>query len=365
MPTAKPTTVTITVPFRNQSVGLFFFGVLQILLGLYWGLFAFFMAWRVAIGETRNWGNDSIGLPTISWAGVVFYLLPTITFIWLGIGSILARRWAWTLTVILSWLWLMLGIGMASVQVTFSPAIQHLIAMDYGKMSAEGATVVFLEHFTATIDWYVFLPLVFLAFYQRVAVRATCFWRDSHIPWTDRCPTPILATSIILASTATWIMWPLAYCCVVALRTRDNYVMWSAFMAAYHFVMSLGGMVDVTVGICLWLLVLAFSMCLALGIYCLKKAAWWGAMLLCVANMSVGAWAFTRLNAFGWCPEFFQRSHGWGGEWRYEFSGPTPADLTCVVVLLGCLMLAWLFCVRRYFTCSNKKETPGDSILLE
>jgi hypothetical protein len=32
-------------------------------------------------------------------AGMVFYLLLAVALIWLGIGSIRARRWAWTLTI--------------------------------------------------------------------------------------------------------------------------------------------------------------------------------------------------------------------------------------------------------------------------
>ena len=41
---------------------------------------------------------------------MVFYFLLAVAFIWLGIGLACARRWAWTLTVVLSWMWLLIGV---------------------------------------------------------------------------------------------------------------------------------------------------------------------------------------------------------------------------------------------------------------
>ena len=46
---------------------------------------------------------------------------------------------------------------------------------------------------------YILLPAVFLFFYHRASVRATCQRRDPQIRWTDRCPMPVLALSILLA----------------------------------------------------------------------------------------------------------------------------------------------------------------------
>ena len=43
--------------------------------------------------------------------GIALYLMLAVAFIWLGVGSIRARRWAWTLTVVLSWMWLIMGVA--------------------------------------------------------------------------------------------------------------------------------------------------------------------------------------------------------------------------------------------------------------
>ena len=42
--------------------------------------------------------------------GIVLYFVLAVALVWLGVGSIRARRWAWTLTVVLSWMWLIMGV---------------------------------------------------------------------------------------------------------------------------------------------------------------------------------------------------------------------------------------------------------------
>ena len=45
---------------------------------------------------------------------------------------------------------------------------------------------------------YVALPGLFLGLLHRESVRATCLRRDPTVTWTDRCPMPVLAMSIVL-----------------------------------------------------------------------------------------------------------------------------------------------------------------------
>ena len=111
---------------------------------------------------------------------------------------------------------------------------------------------------------YILLPGVFLVFYQRESVRATCQRRDPQIPWTYRCPMPVLALSILHASSA---------------------VLWMPLMAAYGCVMPVFGMilsgpagagdalVDIGDGLPAW------------GMYRLRMAAWWGTLLLWILGV--------------------------------------------------------------------------------
>ena len=110
-------------------------------------------------------------------AGVAFYLLPAVALIWLGVGSILARRWAWALTVILSWFWLIVGLGVVLAQIVFAPTISRIIKHHYGKISPEGACEIQFSSLATMVVVCVLIPLAFLAFYQRATVLATCHWR--------------------------------------------------------------------------------------------------------------------------------------------------------------------------------------------
>ena len=57
------------------------------------------------------------------------------------------------------------------------------------------------------------LPAGFLLFYQRASVCATCQRRDGQVRWTDRCPLPVLAVSVLMAFSALCMLsmavgWP-------------------------------------------------------------------------------------------------------------------------------------------------------------
>jgi hypothetical protein len=354
MRAAKPTTITLA--FRNQSFGLFVFGVLQIVMGCFCG----FTAVALYAGYVPVEGAYG----AINHPSVVFYCLSAILLMWLGAGSIFARRWAWTLTVILAWLWLMMGVGMVTIQAAFASAIPRWVLMITCKMGWEDILAIQSSHFFATVGLYVFLPLAFLMFYQRPTVRATCHWRDSRIPWTDRRPMPIVATSIVLVSTVMWSGGWLAYCCIAALFPSRHYTMWSAIptwdalRATHHFVVSLGGMVNTTIGSVLWLLVLVLSVCLAIGVYWLKKAAWWGTFLLWAASTVVATWVFSHLNMVQWGAMLLLPPHERPFAGRHQFLGPSPTTLTCLASLAGGVMLTWLFFVRRYFVCSKMPDSP-------
>ena len=56
---------------------------------------------------------------------VFFYLGLAVPFLWLGIGLIRARRWAWTLIVVFSWIWLIVGIpGFSMFLFAVAPAME-------------------------------------------------------------------------------------------------------------------------------------------------------------------------------------------------------------------------------------------------
>src|ERR1035438_7524559 len=99
----EPTTPT----YKDRSTGLILFGILTLLLGCLAGLFVPMMLFgQLAAARTTQ-------VPT-SFAtmlpGMAVYGMLAVALIWLGIGSIQARRWARALLLIFSWSWLLMGI---------------------------------------------------------------------------------------------------------------------------------------------------------------------------------------------------------------------------------------------------------------
>ena len=166
---AKPGTVTLT--FHDQRIGLILFGVFQILLGSVLGLRAGLIAWYAP--QEQSFFGHVEGLRAellVPWA-LSIYLLPAVAFIWLGVGSILARRWARTLTLIFSWYWLVAGLAIMTFRVQFAPLIFDWIGWDDGKISDKDIGLRQAGDTTGLAVIYVVLPLAFLWFYQRLAVR--------------------------------------------------------------------------------------------------------------------------------------------------------------------------------------------------
>src|SRR5208337_5369886 len=65
--------------------------------------------------------------------GIAVYGLLAVALVWLGIGSILARRWARALLLIFSWSWLIMGL-FVSVFMAF------MIPKTMANLSASGTT---------------------------------------------------------------------------------------------------------------------------------------------------------------------------------------------------------------------------------
>ena len=78
------------LPFKDRSTGLLLFGVLEILLGLFCVLMVPMMLLSTLIAQPE--GSPSANLRMMVPAAVFYAELATF-FIWIGIGSMLARRW--------------------------------------------------------------------------------------------------------------------------------------------------------------------------------------------------------------------------------------------------------------------------------
>ena len=103
--------------YKDRSTGLVIFGILTLLLGCLAGLFVPLMLFgqmMAAKAPDAPPVNHAAMLP-----GIVIYGGLAVALVWLGIGSIKARRWARALLLIFSWSWLIMGVFMTAIMPFF------------------------------------------------------------------------------------------------------------------------------------------------------------------------------------------------------------------------------------------------------
>ena len=204
MDQTAPSPLTPSAPppaeFKDRRTGLRIFGVLTILLG---ALFALLVPLMI-LGQTIN--AKATGTPVR--IGELFFLIVlyggmATALVWVGIGSIMLRRWARALLLIGSASGLAIGAGAMVVLAFVLPQISALIqaAQPAGRPPLpEAAKVITLIAMGGTLfAIYVVLPGVWLLFYRSPHVKATCEAHDPVPRWTDACPLPVLTVSLWLA----------------------------------------------------------------------------------------------------------------------------------------------------------------------
>jgi hypothetical protein len=202
-----PLVETAPLPtYKDRSTGLVIFGILTLLLGCLAGLFVPLMLFgQMMAAKAPNAPpvNHATLLP-----GMAIYAGLAVILIWLGIGSIKARRWARALLLIFSWSWLVMGVCMTGIMpFVMSKAFANLPpnaktghpAMPPGVIIGMviGMTLFFFVAF-------VLVPAVWTFFYHSRHVKATCEARNPVPCWTDACPLPVLAISLW-----TWLAAPM------------------------------------------------------------------------------------------------------------------------------------------------------------
>ena len=195
---------TLLVPpvqeVKDRRTGLMIFGILVILLGLCVGLMAPLMLVGQVMAQ-RVPGMEPTPMRFVLPA-IFMYLGLAAGFIWLGIGSTMCRRWARALLLILSWMWLLGGIvgivvlALILPQIFAGPWPGAQPGMPPLPEPARLAITVVVLAISSVI--YVVIPSGLVVFYRSRHVKTTCEIRDPVARWTDACPLPVLALSLML-----------------------------------------------------------------------------------------------------------------------------------------------------------------------
>jgi hypothetical protein len=194
------------LPHKDRRTGLIIFGILQMMLGiLIGGAVPFMFLGEVTQAHKNGTAVDfrSLLFPVV-WFGFLALVL-----ICLGLGSIRARRWARALSLIFSWGVL---VEMTLVLIATAPLwLEGLVRISNAPdVSRKGMMVVAAA---ASLGFYVLLfigiPAIGILFYGSRNVQATCE-ANSPASWTDACPLPVLAVSVLTTVAITVFWWAYA-----------------------------------------------------------------------------------------------------------------------------------------------------------
>ena len=242
--------------FKDRKTGLMVFGILQIILGAFCALMVPFMLLGMIVqAHTRT--DDAQPMRAGQMIpSLAIYTLLAAWFIVMGIGSIRTRRWARALVLVSSWLWLICGLLGVAFMLYLMPAMYEQMVAS-GKMPQAIATVVKFVMIGFMVVFYVIIPTVLILFYGSMHVKATCEGHDPQVCWTDLCPLPVLAMSLLSCTWAAGIL----------------------FLGCYGWAIPFfGTILNGTTGAMVILAGAILLSYLAWGLYRLRIAAWWCAV---------------------------------------------------------------------------------------
>ena len=237
-------------------------------------------------------------------------------FVWAGVGSLLRRRWAPSMMLILAWSWLLGG----ALALVLAPG---LIDGVLPPSSAGVASFVRLVVLGIIAFGGVLLPASFVWAYRDPDVQRTCERNDPRPAWTERCPTPVLGLSVGLGALAVLGLPMLA---------RPVVPFFGLLLGGW------AGALAIVVGAvaCAWL---------ARESYRLTASGWWGSTILLVAVGASTAVTLLRVDP----PELYRRM-GYPAEQvellRGAASGPLLAWIT---VLLTLLSVGYMVAIHKHF----------------
>jgi hypothetical protein len=265
------------LPLPDRSTGLLVFGVLTILLGALAGLMTLMMALGSVMAARGHVAGAEMSPGAVLPALLVYGGL-TVALVWLGIGSIKARRWARALLLILAWSGLAVGVP---TLVAMALVVPKVITASAAQMP-EGPNQVSSEQMGTVITivslgvglMFLAVPVAGILFYGRRDVRATCERRDPVPRWTDACPLPLLAVSLWLAAAVP----------SVALLPLSNHGVVPLF----------GGFVRGAASAGLCLLLTALLAWMAWRLYRRDARAWWALLALMALGCASNLLTFVR-----------------------------------------------------------------------
>ena len=140
--------------FKDRKAGLVFFGMLQITVGGIVGLLALFQTLMITGAGSIM---EEAGAPSVTglvWFAMGFLLPAAAAFIALGVGSIMARRWARALSLVVGWIWLVYGIvGLAGLFLSLPTVTEAMREASAGTALSQGRAATLGTAVMVGMEW--------------------------------------------------------------------------------------------------------------------------------------------------------------------------------------------------------------------
>jgi hypothetical protein len=252
-------------------------------------------------------------------------------FLTFAIGTILGKRWARKLMLILSWFWLVTGILGLFNTLYMWPMLEKLLLA--GGQLPPG-TLFIIKVVLGFVFTFLFLilPGLFILFYGRQKAKTVFEALDPGESWTDKCPASVLAMSLCSGLGSLFLV---------------------LFMPFYHFVIPfLGTFLEDLPGAIVCLALAAALAYAAWGVFHLQMAAWWvqfGTILFWGVSST---WTFSTKNLLDMYEAMQVPEKNMGLLKQSGFFENTQYLATYMGVVFG-IYLAYLLFIRKYFRTGN------------
>jgi hypothetical protein len=315
---------SLTTHFPDRSERLVVAGMIEVLLGSLFFLLVASMSVVLGSHAGVKGPEPAESTPTVLIHALVTDVLISVVFIWVGIGLCRARRWAWALTVAWSWVWIVMGVVSFTYVILGLPAISAA-ARDGAKATAGSEMLLWAVPIVTFVLMFFAIPGTLLALCHHESVRATCERRDPKTRWTDRCPLPVLAVSLLLTFSI------------------------SSTFSTGGCLPVFGFYISGVAGVIVAALIAGLLAVLAWGIYRLRPAAWWGAAVAAVVVTADSVFMFAAMDLsdmyrrMGTSAELIEQMQKAGMFQMFSRYGPWLSLAT------GIGALGYLMFLRRYF----------------
>lgn len=326
--------------YRDRTGLLIFFGCIQAALGVLCFLMAALMIGLQFFVSAME--DEALQQMQSTVGPAIIYGLGGVCLVWLGVGSMMARRWARALNLTLSSMMLAIGaISLVSMVIVFLAGDLNLQLEGQEEVPPGFMIGVFVVMFIVMFGIYIAIPGAFVLVYRSPHVKATCEHKDPKIRWTDKCPLPVLAVSLF---------------CGIGAVSFFSMIFWMNVFPFFGTVL---------VGLPAGVLLIVFALALASiswGMYKLKSPAWWGCLILIILGFTMSSITFFAMDAealyeaMGTPAEQIDMMRSMGI--LDMMTSPAMAGWT---VVMGFVYVGYLLYVRRYFVAAeNPYARPMD-----